>query len=361
MLGYAPVFALWIYFEALLSSRISVSTIGGFSVALLGWVGVFIASLAKLPLLRLLSLPSTRRLALLISSITLAMIPLQYLLTPQGGFSYVSSYILASVAYGLVSAAVFATIVNDVDYVEWSKAITSSSMLAYTLTLGVLLTWSLMGVDLSIPLALTSTAILLATIPTMRGWILPSMTLKTIEVIADILSFRRNPKTYTMWYLDVAKLAVITGGLGALKIAVLSTAMREHGVTSLIALSLGALIASMAARYHAKPRIAMITAIPAATSTLVAGSQLLTLALLGLAITYSYLTITITVLESKPKAVYKATLVLTIATAIGSLATGLTSLADPRIASKIVTFTTTILVTTVILLTIRRGKENWES
>lgn len=334
---------------------------GGFSVALLGWVGVFIASLAKLPLLRLLSLPSARRLALLISSLTLAMIPLQYLLAPQGGFSYLSSYILASVAYGLVSATIFATVVNDVDYVEWPKAITSSNILAYTLAIGVLLTWGLAGVDLSIPLALTSTTVLLATIPTLRGWILPSMTLKTIEAIADILSFRRNPRTYTMWYLDVAKLAVILGGLGALKVAVLSTAMRDHGITSLIALSLGALIASIIARYTAEPRIAMIIAIPAATSTLVDRSQLLTLTLLGLAITYSYITIIVTVLENKPKAVYKATLLLTIATAIGSIATGLVSLANPKVASKTVTLITTILITTVVLLTVRRGEKDWES
>lgn len=356
VVSYGLVSAFWMYSEALLSSRINVGLLGGLSVGFLGWIGVLVASLAKIPLMGLLSFPHARRMALIASSIVLLVASLQRLLLPLGGLDPAVSYILASMAYGLASAAIFTSILNDVDYVEWPRALTSANIIAYGIAVIVLVAWSLTSVDLSSTMALTSAILLLAVTPAIGASILPSMTLKTVEVIADILSFRRSPETYKLWYVDVVKLALILGGLGALKISILSIAIHNHGVLSLVALATGALLASITASHTAKPRIAMILALITSTTTLITDNQLVKLTLVGLAITYSYLTIMITVLDKRPKAIYKAITILTIAVALGSLTVGALSLANPATASKITTLTTILLVIITLTLTLKEGR-----
>ena len=361
VLVYALSTALWVYSEALVASRVSVSLVGGFSVGLLGWAGVLIASLAKLPLSRLLSSPSSRRLALLLAAVLLSLSALVSWLNLGGALSYVILYALVSAAYGLVAAAVFSTLLSDVDYLDWRSTIVSASIATYAVSLSILALWSLSSVSLAAPLAVASAILTARLALSIRASLIPSIELKTVEVIADILSFRRSPEAYRMWYVDVAKLALILGGLGALKVTLLSSTVRDHGVTALTAIAAGSLAASILAAQTLNTRLAALLALPPAVSTL-AGHQLPSLALAGLAITYSHLAVLTTILENRPKAVYRATAILSIATALGAAIVSLTSLANPQIASKTSTILTLTLLAITLTLTIKeRRKPRWEN
>ncbi len=357
VLSYALVTALWLYSEALLSSTIVVGVLGGVVAGLLGWVGVSIAFLARLPLLRLLLSPSARRPVLTLSSIALILSAIPASL--EGGLGYATFYLLASIAFGIVSAAVLASVLNDVDYSDWGVALVSSSIATYTLALLALIAWSILGLNLGAPLAVASAVSIAFLAYTLRPPPLPSITLKTVEVLVDMLSFRRNPEAYRHLYADVLKLALILGGLGAVKVSLLSTTIEDHGVNAIVALTAGSLAGSIIASYTLRPRIAMAIAIVATTITLTLSEPLVGLALVNMAITYSNLTVTIVTLENMPKAIYRTLATLAIATAAGAIIVGVTSLANPQTATSILTPIATLVLLTSVILTLKRGRE-WE-
>jgi hypothetical protein len=357
VLSYAFVTALWLYSEALLSSTIVVGVLGGVVAGLLGWVGVSIAFLARLPLLRLLLSPSARRPVLTLSSIALILSAISASL--EGGLGYATFYLLASIAFGIVSAAVLASVLNDVDYSDWGVALVSSSIATYTLALLALIAWSILGLNLGAPLAVASAVSIAFLAYTLRPPPLPSITLKTVEVLVDMLSFRRNPEAYRYLYADVLKLALILGGLGAVKVSLLSTTIEDHGVNAIVALTAGSLAGSIIASHTLRPRIAMAIAIVATTITLTLSEPLVGLALVNMAITYSNLTVTIVTLENMPKAIYRTLATLAIATAAGAIIVGVTSLANPQTATSILTPIATLVLLTSAILTLKRGRE-WE-
>ena len=357
VLSYAFVTALWLYSEALLSSTIVVGVLGGVVAGLLGWVGVSIAFLARLPLLRLLLSPSARRPVLTLSSIALILSAIPASL--EGGLGYATFYLLASIAFGIVSAAVLASVLNDVDYSDWGVALVSSSIATYTLALLALIAWSILGLNLGAPLAVASAVSIAFLVYTLRPPPLPSITLKTVEVLVDMLSFRRDPEAYRYLYADVLKLALILGGLGAVKVSLLSTTIEDHGVNAIVALTAGSLAGSIIASYTLRPRIAMAIAIVATTITLTLSEPLVGLALVNMAITYSNLTVTIVTLENMPKAIYRTLATLAIATAAGAIIVGVTSLANPQTATSILTPIATLVLLTSAILTLKRGRE-WE-
>lgn len=349
--------ALWLYSEALLSSTIVAGLLGGVLAGLLGWIGVSVAFLAKLPLLKLLLSPNARRPVLTLSSLALMLSALPASL--EGGFSYATFYLLASIAYGLVSAAIMASVLNDVDYSDWRVTLVSSSIATYTLALIALIAWSVLGLNLGAPIAVASALSIALLAHTLKPPLLPSISLKTVEVLIDIISFRRSPEEYRLWNADVLKLALIMGGLGAVKVTLLSTTIKHYGVNAIIALTAGSLIGSIIASYTLKPRIAMTVAIIASATTLTLNKPLIGLALVNMAITYSNLTVTITTLENMPKAIYRTIATLSIATATGAILVGAVSLANPQTATTILTPIATLLLITTIMLTLkRRGK--WE-
>jgi hypothetical protein len=355
ILGYALATALWLYSEALLSTTIVAGLLGGVLAGLLGWIGVSIASLAKLPLLRLLQPPSSRRSTLLLASVALLLSAIPA--SMEGGVGLVMFYLLASIAYGLVSASIMVSVLNDVDYSDWGVTLTSASIATYMLALVALIAWSTLDLNLGAPLALASATVTAFLALTLRPQLIPSITLKTVDVVIDLISLRRSPEIYKSWEFDVIKLALILGGLGALKVTLLSTTMRDHGVNTVIALTTGSLVASIIAAYTLKPRIAMIAAVVISTTILILENQLLELALTSLAITYSNLTIVISTLEITPKALSRTLALTSIATALGAILVGALSLANPQIAPKILTVIATLTLITAVILTLRRGRE----
>ncbi len=354
--SYALVTTLWLYSEALLSSMIVVGFLGGVAAGLLGWAGVSIAFLAKLPLLRLILFSRARKRVLAISSLTLTLSIIPASL--EEGVGYVTFYMLTSIAYGLASAAILASVLNDVDYDDWSIALVSSSIATYALALVALIAWSILGLNLGVPLAIASaiSTALLALV--LRSPLVPSITLKTVDILVEIVSLRRSPEFYENLRSDLLKLALILGGLGAVKVTLLSVAIKHYGINAIIALTAGSLAGSLIASYTLKPRIAMIIAVIASASALTLNKPLIELALVNLAITYSNLTITIKTLEYMPKAIYRMLALVSTITAIGAITVGVASLANPQTATGILTPIALLVLITTVIITIKGG-EKW--
>ncbi len=328
----------------------------GVYAAALGAFGVTVAGLSRIFILKSPAFESRRLTLALAVVFSLASLAPKVLI--GGPLGALLSYILASAAYGLASATVFSTILYDVDYGEWRRALVSLASVTSALTLSLIIIWLTLKIDLTAPLTIAFSTITLASTLKTQKQLIPSLTLKNLEILSDIIAFKRNPETYKQWERETLKLTLLLGALGALKITVLAKAAPEHGILNcLTAYSAGTLTATILAHIAMKPRIAVILALTTLTTTLAIENTLLKLLLIALTITYTSLTITIETLENKPKTINKIMIATGAATTIGAATTGTLSLLKIKQATII-----TIIIATAIIITaiIETKKKKWE-
>ncbi|MDM7274657.1 MAG: hypothetical protein P3X22_000825 [Thermoprotei archaeon] len=356
IIGVSGIAATWAYYEALLASTLTGGLKEGVYAAALGAFGVSVAGLSRIFLLKSQAFES-RRLALTLAVVfSLASLAPKVLL--EGPLGALLSYISASAAYGLASATAFSTILYDVDYGEWRRALVGIASVTSALTLLLIIVWSTLKIDLTTPLTIGFSTITLASTLKIRKQLVPSLTLKNLEILSDIIAFKRNPETYKQWELETLKLTLLLGALGALKITVLVKAVPEHGILNcLAAYSAGALTATILANKTIKPRISAILVLATLTITLAVENTLAKLPLIALTITYTSLTVTVETLENKPKTINKIMTAAAITTTAGATITGALSLLKIKQATII-----TIIITTAIIITaiIESKKKKWE-
>ncbi|MCX8196088.1 MAG: hypothetical protein N3F67_03305 [Acidilobaceae archaeon] len=340
----AALAAVWAYAEAQLALKISEGLSSGIYASLLGFLGIFVASLARLPLLRYLWQHERRRLAMLLSALlALAALPVS---------SPLAFYLLLSAGFGIASAAAFSYIVHDQRYELWRSSIAALNALSSGLTAAALLLWSQLGAQIAPLLLLLAALSLLLSYLLLPPPLFSGINLRSLEVLSDIVSFRTSPHAYESVMWEAARVAALLGGLGALRVTVLSGAFEEEGALSIASYAAGSLFGALLALLHNASSVAMLLAMPAVGGSLLL-PPLLELMLLGAAISYAQTAAITYVLETRPRQVFSAAGLLSLSTGLGAGVTGVLSLAQEDKASLLALLLAAVL-TALSFLTYRR-------
>ncbi len=358
VLGLAMITAVWAYYEALLASKIALGLSSGVYASLLGFIGITIAYISKLPLLRLMYRFEVRKNSLIIASILLLLA-----LTPkylaEDHYSLTISYLILSASYGLASASIFMFIINDLSYEDWRKALAILPMASAVIASLTLVSWAQLKADIAPPVIIIGSLLLAYGYITSVRPLIPSLTLKSLEILSDILAFRGAITAYRNWHIEVTKIALILGGLGALKILILSKAIIEYSIYSIVSYNIGVAIGAIIAYKESKPRITQILAITTIAILLLTNNTLIALALIGVTIAYGQISTIDYILENRPRAVYTAIAIITTTIGIGAVITGIASLANTEKAT-IITLAITIATITTSIIIDKKQKRKWE-
>ncbi|MEN2999222.1 MAG: hypothetical protein ABDH61_01400 [Acidilobaceae archaeon] len=264
------------------------------------------------------------------------------------------SYLVLSAAFGIASAAAFSSIVHDERYEGWRSSIAALSSLSAGLTALTLFAWNYLHASLS-PLLLPAAFLsLLFAALLMRPPLLSGVSLRSLEVFSDILSFRSTPESYLHARWEAARIAMLLGGLGALRVTVLSQAFPQSGVLSIAAYAAGSSLGALLTLAHNSPAIVFLISLPA-----VLGTSLLPpvheLFLLGVSVSYGQTAAITYVLERKPREVFSASALLSLSSGAGAALIGALSLAQPERASLLAL----LLATLLLLLSLLSYRRRW--
>ncbi|MCS7106646.1 MAG: hypothetical protein NZ902_00850 [Acidilobaceae archaeon] len=347
MAGLSALAAAWAYTEATLALRITEGLSSGIYASLLGFLGVFLASLSRLPLLRHLQHFSHRRLALLLSSLlALLSLPID---------SPVLSYVLLSAAFGIASAAAFSAIVHDERYESWRSSLSALNSLSAGLTALTLFTWNYFHASFAPLLLLIAVSTLTIASFLMRPPLLSGVSLRSLEVFSDILSFRSSAESYLHARWEAARIAMLMGGLGALRVTVLSQAFPESGTLSLASYAAGSSLGAAIAFLHNSPGLVFLLSLPP-----LAGAPLLPptveLFLLGISASYAQTAAITYVLERRPRDVFSASALLSLFSGAGAALIGALSLARPEKAYLLAS----LLALLLLLLSLLSHRRRWD-
>ncbi|MEB3780340.1 MAG: hypothetical protein GSR85_08955 [Desulfurococcales archaeon] len=323
--------ALWVYGESRLASQLGIGREAGLLAGMIVSIWILMRLQGIIVASRRVKSVRWRRTVYLLSPlifyVSLYFIDWDMLVTSLMGFSIMTIYM------GLVTAVSVSTIYHEMDYAEWPHAVSmyrSSTTLVQAASLLLASLW--LGEDRIWILLVIATLSAIASVTLMKGYIISSMSFKVLDNFSDLVAFTRyNVRQFS--YKTLLKYAGVIGGLASVKLVNLPAATAQNPFNGLITYSLGYLIGARLAINRYEASLAVFLGILAMAYPLLNLNPLITIAVIGLGLGFTEVSATLYILDTKPRMMLKATIVLTAWTILGALATGITSMAIPRNAS----------------------------
>ncbi|MCE4613825.1 MAG: hypothetical protein F7C07_08385 [Desulfurococcales archaeon] len=319
--------AIWAYAETIVASQLGVGKFEGALAGILAGFWLLARLEGALVASRRLRSANARRLLFLASplvfGLSLKLLPSQSLSASLAVFAFLTAYM------GALTASALSTIYNETDDREWTGAVSvyrGLSTLVQASTFATLMAWS--PGDPPITIIVPAGVASLIASASIRGYIISSISLKTLESFADAAAFMRVSRR-PISGSDLVRMASAAGGLAAAKLVLLPHATRESMFAGLSAYSIGYLAGILLALKIRSPRMVSITSLTCLALAFWSDNSLLALTLVAAALGYSEVAGVLLILDYKPRMVSQATTLFVVWSIIGAIAVGAFSLALP--------------------------------
>ncbi|MEB3860232.1 MAG: hypothetical protein LRS43_03375 [Desulfurococcales archaeon] len=320
--------AIWAYAETLVASQLGIGRFEGALAGVLAGFWLFARLEGALVASRRLRSANARRLLFLSSPIVfgacLSVLPLDTFTGSLLVFSFLTAYM------GALTASALSTIYNETDDREWTGAVSvyrALSTLVQVATFSALMAWSPEDPPVTIILPAGVASVIAST--SIRGYIISSISLKTLDAFADAAAFMRAPRRPVLGS-DLVRMASAAGGLAAAKMLLLPHATRDSLFMGLSAYSLGYLAGILLALKLRSPRMVSLTSLACLALSLWTDNSMLALTLVSAALGYSEVAGVLLILDYRPRMVSQATSLFVVWSIIGAVAVGAFSLALPE-------------------------------